>query len=158
MKRLLMILAPALIIVLIIVLISICAWQADPAYAYAQEDEIDSNDLYILSHIINAEAGDDNCSHELRIAVGSVVLNRVADPDFPNTIHDVVFQEGQYAPTWDGSYEKIPSEDSIETAKYLLENGSQIPANCVYQANFEQGSGTWKPFETIYGITYICYK
>lgn len=128
------------------------------AYAYAQEDEIDSNDLYILSHIINAEAGDNNCSHELRIAVGSVVLNRVADPDFPDTIHDVVFDEGQYAPTWDGSYEKIPSEDSIETAKFLLENGSQIPANCVYQANFEQGSGTWEPFETVYGITYICYK
>ena len=146
---------------LIIVLISICTWQADPAYAYAQEDEIDSNDLYILSHIINAEAGDDNCSHELRIAVGSVVLNRVADPDFPDTIHDVVFQTEpsiQYSPTVNGEYEKIPSEDSIETAKFLLENGSQIPANCVYQANFEQGSGTWKPYETIYGITYICYK
>ena len=155
MKRLLMLLAPVLF-TLIIVLISICAWQADPAYA--QEDEIDSNDLYILSHIINAEAGDDNCSHEHRIAVGSVVLNRVADPDFPDTIHDVVFQEGQYAPTWDGSYEKIPSEDSIEVAKLLLEEGSQIPAECVYQAEFEQGSGTWKPFETIYGITYICYK
>lgn len=155
MKKLLMLLAPVLF-TLIIVLISI--WQSDPAYAYAQEDEIDSNDLYILSHIINAEAGDDNCSHEHRIAVGSVVLNRVADPDFPDTIHDVVFQEGQYAPTWDGSYEKIPSEDSIEVAKLLLEEGSQIPENCVYQANFEQGSGTWEPYETIYGITYICYK
>lgn len=144
---------------LIILVITICIWGGgDTAHAYAQEDEIDSNDLYILSHIINAEAGDDNCSHELRIAVGSVVLNRVADPDFPDTIHDVVFDEGQYEPTWNGKYEKLPSEDSIETAKFLLENGSQIPANCVYQANFEQGSGTWKPFETIYGITYICYK
>lgn len=127
-------------------------------YAYAQEDEIDSNDLYILSHIINAEAGDDNCGHELRIAVGSVVLNRVADPDFPDTIHDVVFDEGQYEPTWNGAYEKLPSEDSIETAKFLLENGSQIPENCVYQANFKQGSGEWDHFKTIYGITYICYK
>ena len=154
MKRLLMLLAPALIIVLI----SICAWQADPAYAYTQEDEIDSNDLYILSHIINAEAGDNNCSHEHRIAVGSVVLNRVADPDFPDTIHDVVFQEGQYAPTWNGAYEKLPSEDSIEVAKLLLEEGSQIPENCVYQAEFPQGSGEWDHYKTIYGITYICYK
>ena len=154
MKPLLILLIPSMIIVLI----GLCIWQSDPAYAYAQEDEIDSNDLYILSHIINAEAGDDNCSHDLRIAVGSVVLNRVADPDFPDTIHDVVFDEGQYEPTWNGGYEKLPSEDSIETAKFLLENGSQIPANCVYQANFEQGSETWKPFETIYGITYICYK
>lgn len=143
---------------LIMLLITICIWGGGDTAHAAEEDEIDSNDLYILSHIINAEAGDDNCSHEHRIAVGSVVLNRVADPDFPDTIHGVVFQEGQYAPTWDGSYEKIPSEDSIEVAKLLLEEGSQIPAECVYQAEFEQGSGTWKPFETIYGITYICYK
>lgn len=154
MKPLLILLIPSMIIVLI----GVCIWQSDPAYAYAQEDEIDSNDLYILSHIINAEAGDDNCSHELRIAVGSVVLNRVADPDFPDTIHDVVFDEGQYEPTWNGAYEKLPSEDSIETAKFLLENGSQIPENCVYQANFKQGSGEWDHFKTIYGITYICYK
>lgn len=154
MKPLLILLIPSMIIVLI----GLCIWQSDPAYAYAQEDEIDSNDLYILSHIINAEAGDNNCSHEHRIAVGSVVLNRVSDPDFPDTIHDVVFQEGQYAPTWDGSYEKIPSEDSIEVAKLLLEEGSQIPENCVYQAEFPQGSGEWDHYETIYGITYICYK
>ena len=116
------------------------------------------NDLYVLSHIINAEAGDDNCSHEHRIAVGSVVLNRVAADDFPDTIEGVVFDPGQYSPTWDGRYSLEPSEDSIETAKYLLENGSQIPEDCIYQAEFEQGSGTWKPFKTIYGTTYICYR
>lgn len=154
MKPLLILLIPSMIIVLI----GVCIWQSDPAYAYAQEDEIDSNDLYILSHIINGEAGDDNCSHELRIAVGSVVLNRVADPDFPDTIHDVVFDEGQYEPTWNGEYEKLPSEDSIEVAKLLLEEGSQIPENCVYQAEFPQGSGEWDHYKTIYGITYICYK
>ena len=116
------------------------------------------NDLYVLSHIINAEAGDDNCSHEHRIAVGSVVLNRVAADDFPDTIEGVVFDPGQYSPTWDGRYDLEPSDDSIETAKYLLENGSQIPEDCIYQAEFEQGSGTWETFETIYGTTYICYR
>ena len=145
-------------ILVLMLIFLLCAWLIVTSAHAEEETEMDSNDLYILSHIINAEAGDDNCSHELRIAVGSVVLNRVADPDFPNTIHDVVFDEGQYEPTWNGEYEKLPSEDSIETAKFLLENGSQIPENCVYQANFKQGSGEWKPFKTIYGITYICYK
>lgn len=122
------------------------------------EKPYSDDDLYCLAHIINAEAGDDNCSHEHRIAVGSVVLNRVAADDFPDTIEGVVFDPGQYSPTWDGRYYLEPSEDSIETAKYLLENGSQIPEDCIYQAEFEQGSGTWKPFKTIYGITYICYR
>lgn len=122
------------------------------------EAEYSEDDLYILSHIINAEAGDDNCSHEHRIAVGSVVLNRVASDEFPDTIYDVVWQPGQYSPTWNGSYYREPSEDSIEVAKMLLENGSQIPEDCVFQAEFPQGSGEWNHYKTIYGITYICYR
>ena len=39
-------------------------------------------------------------------------------------------------------------------AKYLLENGSQIPENVVFQSKKKQGSGTWK---TIDG-QYFCYK
>lgn len=41
------------------------------------EQTYTDDDLWVLSHIINAEAGDSNCPHDLRIAVGSVVLNRV---------------------------------------------------------------------------------
>lgn len=116
------------------------------------------DDLYCLAHIINAEAGDDNCTHEHRIAVGSVVLNRVAADDFPNTIRDVVFDPGQYSPTWNGTFEKEPSQDSWDTAEFLLENGSQIPEDCIWQAEFKQGSGEWNHYKTIYGITYICYR
>ena len=115
-------------------------------------------DLYCLSHIINAEAGDENCSHEHRIAVGSVVLNRVASDEFPDTIYDVVFQPGQYSPTWNGAYDKEPSEDSIEVAELLLTEGSQLPENCLFQAEFPQGAGTYETFVTIYGTTYICYR
>ena len=116
------------------------------------------DDLYCLAHIINAEAGDDNCTHEHRVAVGSVVLNRVASDIYPDTIQEVVFQPGQYSPTWNGSYDKEPSEDSWAVAEMLLTDGSQIPEDCLFQAEFPQGSGTWKTFQTIYGTTYICYR
>lgn len=116
------------------------------------------DDLYCLAHIINAEAGDNNCTHEHRVAVGSVVLNRVAADDFPDTIRDVVFDPGQYSPTWNGTFEKEPSKDSWDTAEFLLENGSQIPEDCIWQAEFKQGSGEWNHYKTIYGITYICYR
>lgn len=122
------------------------------------EQPYSDEDLYVLSHIINAEAGDNQCTHEHRIAVGSVVLNRVESDAFPDTIYDVVFQAGQYSPTWNGSYDKEPSEDSIEVAELLLTEGSQIPAECVFQAEFPQGSGTYQTFTTIYGTTYICYR
>ena len=122
------------------------------------EKPYSDDDLYCLAHIINAEAGDDNCTHEHRVAVGSVVLNRVAADDFPDTVRDVVFDPGQYSPTWNGSFEKEPSQDSWDTAEFLLENGSQIPEDCIWQAEFKQGSGEWNHYKTIYGITYICYR
>lgn len=116
------------------------------------------DDLYCLAHIINAEAGDDNCTHEHRVAVGSVVLNRVAADDYPDTIQEVVFQKGQYSPTWDGRYDLEPSQDSWDTAEYLLTEGSQYPANVLFQAEFTQGTGIYEMFQTIYGTTYICYR
>lgn len=125
---------------------------AQPVTAYTEDD------LYELSHIVNAEAGDDNCSHELRIAVASVVANRVASDLFPNTYYEVIHQEGQYRPTWDGGFQAEPSEDSVAVAKEILENGSQLPADCLFQANFVQGSAVYQSFDTIYGTTYICVK
>ena len=97
------------------------------------EIQYSEDDLYILSHIISAEAG--NCGEEMLIGCGSVVLNRVADERFPNTIQEVVFQSGQYAPTWNGAYYNEPTEEAVEVAKMLLKEGSQYPADVVWQSN-----------------------
>lgn len=110
------------------------------------------DDLYVLSHVIYAEAG--GGSRDEMIGAGSVVLNRVNHKDYPNTIQEVVFAKGQYACTWDGNYEKIPSKTAVEIAEYLLQNGSQFPANVVYQAEFLQGRGVYAKE----GRTYFCYK
>lgn len=117
-----------------------------------QKEKYTDEELYIMSHLIYGEAG--NCSDELQIAVGSVVLNRVKSKYFPNTIKEVVFQKGQYACTWDGNYDKSPDEQAINNSKYLLESGSQLPAACIFQAEFIQGDGVYKTI----GNTYICYK
>ena len=100
------------------------------------EPKYSENDLYVLSHVISAEAG--NCGTEMLTAVGSVVLNRVADKRFPNTIEEVVFQTDpsvQYAPTVNGTYWNEPTEDAMTVAKMLLEEGSQLPADVIYQSN-----------------------
>ena len=101
--------------------------EAETEQTYTDED------LYVLSHIISAEAG--NCGEDMLIAVGSVVLNRVADERFPDTIKEVVFDPGQYSPTWNGTYYNEPTDDALEVAEFLLENGSQLPADVIYQSN-----------------------
>ena len=119
-----------------------------------KKNEFDENyeeNLYVLSHVINGEAC--GCSWEMKIGVGSVVINRVHDDRFPDTITEVVFQDGQYACTWDGNYDREPEDECIEAAEYLLENGSQYPDEVVWQANFIQGNGLYEQI----GNMYFCY-
>lgn len=114
------------------------------------------DDLYRLSHLIAGEVND--CDWEMKIAVGSVVLNRIADPRFPSTLGDVIFQPGQYSCTWDGNYDKVPNEETVEAAKFLLENGSQLPPNVIFQAEFVQGTGIYEMLVAPNGVTeYFCY-
>jgi len=84
-----------------------------------------SDDLYWLSHIIHAESGNQPLTG--KIAVGNVVLNRVADPAFPNTIYDVVFQKNQFTPTRTGTINLTPNEESVIAAKLCLEGVVVLP-------------------------------
>lgn len=122
------------------------AKSASTDYSY---DEVE-----MLAHLINGEAGADWCSDTTRYYVGSVVINRVNSYEFPNSIARVIYQSGQYACTWDGNFDRTPSQRCYEIAKDLLENGSWLPNNVVFQANFEQGSGV---YDYIDGI-YFCYR
>lgn len=108
------------------------------------EKEVQSytdEDLYILAHAICGEG--QCCPDEEQLYIGSVILNRKNHGSYPNTIEGVVFQRGQYACTWDGNYYREPTEANWRNARWLLENGSILPGNVVYQAGFRQGSGVY---------------
>ena len=107
-----------------------------PSNSYSEKD------LEILSRIICGEA--QSYSDELQLAVGSVFLNRVKDPRFPDTFEAVAFQKKQYACIKDGNYYRTSTDRNIANAKYLLENGSVLPENVVFQAEFKQGKGVYK--------------
>lgn len=112
------------------------------------ETLLDQSKVYMLAHLIGGEAGADWCTDELQLAVGSVVLNRIASDKFPNTMEEVIFQKGQYSVTWNGAYENEPTERTVANAKYLLLNGPTIPEDVLFQANFKQG----KHYKTIQGV------
>lgn len=89
----------------------------------------DANDLYWLSRAIYAEAG--NQPMQGRLAVGTVILNRVANSQFPNTIEEVVFQPGQFSPVSNGTIYRDPDEDSVVAAKLCLD-GVREADDCLY--------------------------
>jgi len=118
------------------------------------------DDLYLLSKIIYAEAGSYWLSDEWKMSVGEVVLNRVASPEFPNTIRDVIYQKGQYYGSnsaWFGTTR--PDARCVDAARRLLEGERIIcDPSVVFQANFKQGGGTHTAlYDKQLGWTYFCY-
>ena len=125
-----------------------------------QHEKISFEDLYLTAKIIQNEAGSDWITDEHQRLVGSVVLNRVDSPEFPDTVHDVVYQKGQYSGTGSGWFSSLtPSERAVRNAAYILEYGSIAPASVVFQSNYQQGSGVYKAISAgSLGYTYFCYS
>lgn len=86
-------------------------------------------DLYWLSRAIYAESG--NQPMKGRIAVGTVILNRVADPAFPNTVREVIFAPRQFSPVDNGTIYLTPDTESVIAAKLCLD-GAREAENCLY--------------------------
>ena len=80
------------------------------------------DEVYWLSRIISAEAEGEPL--EGKLAVGTVIMNRVASPDYPDTIYSVIFDRTngvQFTPAGNGSIYCEPGEDSVRAAKMCLE-------------------------------------
>lgn len=114
-----------------------------------------TNDRERLACVIYQEAGGNAICDNCRKYVGDVVLNRVNDPRFPNSIEGVLLQSGQYGRfSWTGivwqsrahnAGEKAAVERAYHVADELLAgNHSELYGNgYVWQAGFVQGSGFW---------------
>lgn len=91
--------------------------------ARTQELVLSEEDKLILYKIVEAEAG---CEDYIgKILVANVVLNRLQDSHFPNTVEEVVFQQEdgvtQFSPVANGRYDAaVPDEDTIQAVEAAL--------------------------------------
>lgn len=99
-----------------------------------------AEDLYWLSHIIYAEAG--NQPLDGKIAVGNVVLNRVASSQFPNSVKSVVYQSGQFTPVANGTIYLEPNAESVKAAKLCLD-GANTVGNALFFINPKTSRSSW---------------
>jgi len=119
-------------------------WSTSGTEPIATGDEYYArDDVYWLSRIIEAEAGSETL--EGKIAVGNVVMNRVEDSEFPNTVKGVIFDKRysiQFTRAYAGAIYNEPSEESIAAAKLVLE-GVNTAGDCLYFASAESASTCW---------------
>ena len=89
--------------------------------------------------IAMAEAGGDG-KHGMAMVM-AVVLNRVNNENFPNSIEEVIFQEHQFSPIADGRYEKAEPDVECHLALAEIERGEYDTVDALY---FENASDSWQ--------------
>ena len=102
--------------------------------------EQESYDLYLLAKCIYAEARGE--SYIGKVAVGAVILNRVASPDFPNTIYGVIYQPWAFTAVHDGQINLEPDGACYQAATDAL-NGWDPTYGCLYYYNPATASSSW---------------
>ena len=127
-------------------------------YAKNVEDEL-AEELYcdsleLLAICVQAEAGNQPMTG--RRMVADVILNRVDDPDWPDTIEGVITQRNQFTSYWDGGMERVyePDELTIKAVQMELKQRSW-PGLYYFTAGGYGKYGTpWKKV----GDHYFCTK
>lgn len=110
----------------------------------------DPYDLELLARAIYAEAGGDECSDETRVMVGNVILNRMNDPRYPDTIEEVLTQPLQYntfdktGVIWKDRASEPDEKDAVERAyrcaERVLLGEKLLPDDVIFQSEYIQGT------------------
>ncbi len=110
----------------------------------------DPYDLELLARAIYAEAGGDDCSDETRIMVGNVILNRMNDPRYPDTMEEVLTQPLQYntfdktGVVWKDRASDPDERDAVERAyqcaERVLLGEKLLPDDVIFQSEYIQGT------------------
>lgn len=127
-------------------------------YAKSAEDKL-SEELYcdsleLLAICVQAEAGNQPLLG--RRMVVDVILNRVDDPDWPDTIEGVITQRYQFSSYWDGGMERVYEPDELTIKAVQMEiNKRSYPGLYYFTAEGYGKYGTpWKKV----GDHYFCTK
>ena len=93
---------------------------------------VNASDVAMLAALIQCEAGDE--SYEGKLAVGSVVMNRVDSSYFPDTVVGVIYQSGQFSPVASGRFAVVLSSGAdascVQAATEVLAGTRTL--NCLY--------------------------
>lgn len=115
------------------------------------------DELYWLARIISAESRGEPL--EGKLAVGTVVLNRVASSDFPDTIYGVIFDRQwgvQFTPVANGTVYDAPTAESVLAAKLVLD-GARAAGDSLYFIAPHLTENHWTMEHRTYVTTIGCH-
>ena len=110
--------------------------------SYAASNSNSESDIQLIARAINGEARGE--SYEGQVAVGAVILNRVKNPNFPNTIAGVIYQPGAFTAVSDGQI-NVPIDENSTVVKAARDamNGWDPTNGCIYYFNPNTATSDW---------------
>ncbi len=102
---------------------------------------ISEAEIDLLARIVRAEAQSE--PFEGKVAVASVVLNRVESPKFPDTIKEVIFQPGQFQPVSNGEINKPADKESRRAVFAALSDMRKIAKDSLFFYNPDIATNRW---------------
>ena len=99
-----------------------------------------SNDLNLLARVIYGEARGEPYTGQ--VAIGAVVLNRVRNSSFPNTIAGEIYQSGAFDAVSDGQINLTPNSTAKKAAQDAL-NGWDPTYGAIYYFNPKTATNKW---------------
>ena len=98
------------------------------------------SDIQLLATIISAEARGE--PYQGQVAVGSVIMNRIAHPSFPNTLSGVIYQPGAFSCLYDGGVNAAVVDSAYQAAREAV-NGSDPTGGAIYYYNPAKTTNQW---------------
>ncbi|MBO5005213.1 MAG: cell wall hydrolase [Clostridia bacterium] len=100
------------------------------------------SNVQLLARAINGEARGE--PYEGQVAVGAVILNRVKNSSFPNTIAGVIYEPGAFTAVSDGQI-NVPIDESSTVVKAAQDalNGWDPTGGAIYYFNPNTATNSW---------------
>ena len=99
-----------------------------------------SGDVALLARLISAEARGE--PYEGQVAVGAVVMNRIAHPAFPNSLSGVIYQKGAFSCLDDGQFDEPVAGSAYQAARDAM-NGYDPTGGAIYYFNPVTATSKW---------------
>ena len=101
---------------------------------------ITNEELLLLSKLVTGEARGE--SYEGQVAVAAVVINRVKDSRFPNTLEGVIYQKNAFSVVKNGRINAQPTSSTYRAAQEAL-YGNDPTNNAIYFWNPDISTCSW---------------
>ncbi len=98
------------------------------------------SEVQLLAKIISAESRGE--PYQGQVAVGAVIMNRIAHPSFPNTLSGVIYQPGAFSCLYDGGVNAAVADSAYQAAREAI-NGSDPTGGAVYYYNPAKTTNEW---------------